>query len=426
MSYVPDAVRINTFRPSAPIPPSLFVGRSKELTVLRNTLHQVGAGYPSNFMIIGERGIGKSSLLSYLKAIASPDDRNHTSVGTHAMAEPFLVVHVAIDNKTDQLGLILKVEFALQAALARIEKLAAFVRQAWEFVRRVEVAGTKIGSAEPTMSRDLLIEQFISSLATTAERICEPQREGKPHYRGVILLVDEADAASPELDIGRLLRQVSEGAQMRGCTRLCIGLAGLPELKKVVRDSHPSALRTFPDIPIEPFSDPEARKVIEACLFEANRLNSSPTTISVDAIETILALSQGYPHFLQQFGHSAFEADTDGVISGTDVSDGANGSNGAIAQLGQRYYAEDYYVRVTDDGCRETLRGMAEHLNNWTTKAQIQRSLHDKTVPLEDSLRTLCNLGIIQQKADAIDVYRLGHRAFALWIKLHTRHEKRP
>ena len=58
--------RINPFRPNSPINPGMFVGRVGELEKLEAALLQTKAGQPTNFMLTGERGIGKTSLLDYL------------------------------------------------------------------------------------------------------------------------------------------------------------------------------------------------------------------------------------------------------------------------------------------------------------------------------------------------------------------------
>ena len=63
------------------------------------------------------------------------------------------------------------------------------------------------------------------------------------------------------------------------------------------------------------------------------------TTISDEALNLLAELSEGYPHFVQQFAYSAFEADNDDVIDVIDVLEGSYGESGAIAQLGEKYFA---------------------------------------------------------------------------------------
>jgi hypothetical protein len=64
------ATRTNPFRPNSPVSPGMFVGRLDELGALEQSLVQTRAGQPKHFMVTGERGIGKTSLLNYLRWVA--------------------------------------------------------------------------------------------------------------------------------------------------------------------------------------------------------------------------------------------------------------------------------------------------------------------------------------------------------------------
>ena len=68
--------RINPFKPNSPVPTAMFAGRYDEIKELETGLFQTQKGYSSNFLITGERGIGKSSLMMLLKYVA---DGNFTT-----------------------------------------------------------------------------------------------------------------------------------------------------------------------------------------------------------------------------------------------------------------------------------------------------------------------------------------------------------
>src|SRR5437773_8444840 len=65
--------RYNPFRPGSIVTPGMFSGRSEEILALEQSLFQTRAGNPNHFLIQGERGIGKSSLLFYLQCVARGD-----------------------------------------------------------------------------------------------------------------------------------------------------------------------------------------------------------------------------------------------------------------------------------------------------------------------------------------------------------------
>lgn len=118
MSYV------NTFQPQSPISQGLFVGRRPEIQRLESVLRHAKAHRPINFMITGERGIGKTSLMHYLMGMArSFGDFEHDS-------HNFLIADVVIDKTTTTLDLVKKVEFSLRKELERTERGRAFLGKA--------------------------------------------------------------------------------------------------------------------------------------------------------------------------------------------------------------------------------------------------------------------------------------------------------
>ena len=56
-------IKYNPFKPGSIIHPGMFSGRVDELRALESALFQTKNGNPTHFLIHGERGIGKSSLL---------------------------------------------------------------------------------------------------------------------------------------------------------------------------------------------------------------------------------------------------------------------------------------------------------------------------------------------------------------------------
>ena len=62
--------RINPFQPNSPVAPGMFAGRITHLKSLEEALRQTRGDRPKHFMLSGERGIGKTSLLQYFKWMA--------------------------------------------------------------------------------------------------------------------------------------------------------------------------------------------------------------------------------------------------------------------------------------------------------------------------------------------------------------------
>jgi hypothetical protein len=290
-------------------------------------------------------------------------------------------------------------------------------------MQRVEAGGFKLNEARKA-SDELLLDEFTYSLIETANRICSDADTSTPWTAkadGILILIDEADNGSKGLHLGSFFKLVTERLQRRGCNRVMFGLAGLPELRKVMHESHPSSLRIFDELALDRLSIDEVNQVIDLCLREANQPgDTSPNTIADDGRALLVAYSEGYPHFIQQFGYSAFAVNRDNIISHDDVIQGALGPRGALEQIGDRYYRNDFYNKIQKESYRKVLRIMAENLDGWVTKQQIRAKFEGSDSILDNAIKALRDRKIILSKEGELGVYRLQHKAFAVWIRYYT------
>jgi AAA ATPase domain len=409
--------KINPFRPNSPVNPGMFVGRLDEVEALERSLAQTRAGQPKHFMVTGERGIGKTSLLNYLRWVA----QGYIDVDGDKFN--FLVVDVDIEKATTPSSLARKIERALRSELGKTESARTFLSKTWEFISRVEAGGVSLKEISKESDAEDLLDELAYSLAATASRLCDAESEGSvfsARYQGLLLCVDEADSASKDLQLGALLKSLSERLQKRGCDKLMIGLAGLENLRDVLRDSHPSVLRIFDEIHLRRLSGDEVDRVTSKCIKEANENNAKETSIDDEATKLLAGLSEGYPHFIQQFGFSAFAADSDDKIDRADVERGAFGRRGALDLIGDRYYRDNFYNKIQQESYRRVLRVMADNLDAWMSKADIRARFKGDETTLSSALQALRERHIIVSKEGERGVYRLQQKGFALWIKLYT------
>ncbi len=409
-------MKVNPFEPFGPVNPGSFVGRVEELRRLKSALLQTSAGKPVNFMITGERGIGKTSLLNYLKYAAEG------YIPIDGLKLCLVVVDTEIDQSTTQLGLISKIELGLEKALGRQEAGRDFLKKTWALLQRVEAGGIRLSEAQRA-SDEVVLDEFAYSLAETVNRICSDSGEAtlwsmKSHR--ILILIDECDNGSKVLQLGSFFKLLAERLQRRRCDHVMFGLAGLSDLRKVLHDSHPSSLRIFDELVLDRLSTQEVNSVIDLCLQEANEKNAKPTTITDDGRELLVTLSEGYPHFIQQFGYSAFAADTDDLIDRHDVSRGAFEQGGAFDQIGDHYYRNDFYNKIQKESYRKVLRIMAENLDGWVTKQEIRKRFKGRDSVLNNAIKALRDRKIIWSKEGETGVYRLQHKGFATWIRYYT------
>lgn len=406
-------VRYNPFRPGSIVTPGMFAGRFAELQGTEQALYQTKHGNPHHFLIHGERGIGKSSLLFSLQWVAT---------GRIAPLEggdfKFISISIELEPSNSYLDIIQKVGNELRREVARRRPGGELAKATWEFLKRWEVAGVKYTDAKSEPKPNELLDE----LTHTVERILE---QFGSEVDGILILIDEADKAPAEAHLGEFVKVFTERLTKRGCNRVCLGLAGLSTLLQNLRQSHESSVRIFQIFTLEPLLESERMQVIDSGLSEAKEKNGFETTIAQEAKQLISAWSEGYPHFVQQFSFSAFDEDKDNNIDTVDVLGGAlDPEKGAIYQLGLKYFHELYFDQIGADEYRDVLRAMAERFDTWVTKAEIRKTVAIKESTLNNAISALKKRHIILAKPGVAGTYRLPTRSFAVWIKAFTQAKK--
>ena len=403
------ALRLNPYRPGSPVSFGMFAGRAEETQALDAIIHQCKLGNATHFLILGERGIGKSSLMFYLQCVAAGQiDSWNDARYRH------LTVSIELEPHTDYLALIRKVGSELRRELSKIEKVRAGIKDAWKFLSRWEVMGVRYEQSAAANAPTEVLEELVEDVGQILTRL-------RGDIDGLVLLIDEADKPPPNAHLGEFCKIFAERLQRKGHENVCIGLAGLPATLVRLRQSHESSPRLFQIFNLEPLSMEERIDVVRRGLRVAKEKGGAEVTITPDAEALIATASEGYPHFIQQFAYSAFEADADGIIDDRDVIAGMFQENGAFQQLGYKYFSDQYFEKIASDDYRLVLREVAQRAPNYVTKADIRAATGLKESVLTNALTALKKRGIILSKAGVRAQYKLPTNSFAVWITAFTK-----
>lgn len=396
----------------------MFVGRVFELGAIDRGLVQAKGGNPTHILILGERGIGKTSLLNVVSLFAKGE------VAWDAQAHNFAVARVTMNEQMTLVDFAKGIRRAIEREADKESPGIALAKKAWGFLSRFEVMGVAYTSAEPPAPNMDLIQDLIFGLVDTVKALTAPTSGVGREKDGLVLVVDEADKCAPTLSLGTFLKTLSETLAAENCNHVLIVMAGLPTLRDVLLKSHPSSLRLFQELTLDPLSSDEMTTVVERGLAEA-RKGGTEITLAENAKGCIATYSEGYPHFIQQVAYCAFEADTDGVITEADVDAGALGPHGAIAMIGDRYYVQPFYHDIKVDSQREILTIMAQKWSSWITKDEIRQKFDGNVTALDNGLRALKDKGTIIPREGSKGQYRLQWASFAFWIRTHERSGRR-
>lgn len=396
--------KFNPFRPNSLVTPGMFTGRINEVNRAERALFQTKNRNPQHFMFEGERGIGKSSLFRYLDWLA----RGEVPTSERGKFN-FVVVNIELREMMGHGDVIDRLMMELRSQISGMSRVREICKRAWEFVSRFEAYGTRYRQNEDAARRE--------GLDTLTNTLGDLITDAGEEIDGVLLLIDEADKPPATAHLGELCKLLTERLAYKNCERVSIGLAGLPGLVGRLRTSHESAPRVFDVLSVEPLTVDERITVIHRGLAEAEKINHVKTMISNQAAGLIANLSDGYPHFIQQFAYCAFDKDVDDFIDIADVIEGAFEEHGALDQLGRRYFSDWYIDQIGSEDYRRVLSTMAESSDSWVSRPKIFASSGVRERIVDNALRVLKERRIIIQNDRVRGEYRLPAKAFAAWIK---------
>ncbi len=407
----------NPFRPNSPAPSNMFVGRIHELNRIDDALLKLREGNPSHIMIVGERGIGKSSLLLFANLLARGELSwlNNESFN-------YLTVQFSIDSNLRTLSLIKKVQSRIKRQLQKQETFNKLLSDSWSFLKKIEIASSRVH--ENALDEDELFDNFVYSLSDTCQSLAKEnfltEKGVKTKKEGIVFLIDEVDASSPELNLGSFLKNLAEALQVEGCNNVIFILSGLPRMRTVLRDSHPSSLRLFEELELHPLKNPDVKIIFERGLEHVNEKSTPQFSFSPQALEKMTSTSEGYPHFIQQIGFSTFETNSDSTISEKTANKAIFGKNGALDLIGDRYYRDMYFTNIKEDAYREILDLMADNLGNTTSRKALRDKFSKSDQILDNGIRTLKERNIILPVQGKRGQYKFQWIGFAVWIKFFT------
>ena len=256
------------FRPGPGGLPPYLAGRAEEQALFRSRLALLDRGEPtpSEVILYGPRGNGKTALLVWLKEVAAP-----------SYAVDVLRLYPA------------KISTALKLA----ERLLP--RTWWNTVAPDTVSFRGItwrpGKDEPAPAPDEALAARVSK-------------------RALVLLLDEAHTLSPEVGPELLngLQEVGREAPLLSV------LAGTPDLQAHFGTMGASFWDRSLQVPLGRLNESAAAEAIR------RPLESDELSISDDAVDFIVRESHGYPYFLQLWGAAVWNRVSGGASGRSEIT----------------------------------------------------------------------------------------------------------
>ncbi len=172
----------------------MFTGRAEEIVAVERSLFQAKCGNPQHFLIEGERGIGKSSLLFLVSAFAQG-----TISPIEAPDMKFLVLSVDLGNATSQIDIVRSIARELRSEIGRTSAIKENARKVWDFLTNWEILGVRYHKGNVGLQSDDARDELIAQIS----ELCNT---GACEIDGVFIIIDEADAPPVEAALGEFLK----------------------------------------------------------------------------------------------------------------------------------------------------------------------------------------------------------------------------
>ena len=365
-----DKVR-NPFNPGAGSRPPLLVGRDDQIEAMTIAIQRLAVGrFERSLLLKGLRGVGKTVLLNEFGQIAA----QHGWLHSHLEATEDARIASAIAALARRVLLELSVT---ARAKARAQKALGVLRS---FVKvHVPMGDSTLVidfDAQPGRADSGELDGDLSGL------FAEVGETARAAGTGVLLTIDEIQYLQRG-DLSALIVGLHRISQL-GLPLLVAG-AGLPSLPGLAGEARSYAERLFTYVDIGSLVHGDAvRAVVQPSEDEGG-------SWSANALERVVADTEGYPYFLQEFGKQAWNVAEGPEITLNDVEAAVVL---AIDDLDRGFFRAR--IDKTTDAERDYLRAMAALGGPGPYKSgDVSRRLGKKTTqtgPVRDSLikRGLC------------------------------------
>lgn len=363
----------NPFAPGAGSQPPELAGRSNVLTAAETAIKRATLGkHAKSQILLGLRGTGKTVLLNKIEDIAETSGHQTSfleSPEDKALAE---MLYPQIFQVVRRLSLIENAKALAHVAMGGLRSFASTFN--------IEVGDVSVSvDAAPGLADSGELEFDVTDL------FVKVGETAKAAGKGWTLLIDELQYLD-KTELSALIVAMHRISQ-KGLPVKLFG-AGLPQIAALSGNAKSYAERLFDYPPIGPLSREAAETAIRHPIEEESE------SIADGAIDEIYAKTQGYPYFLQEWGHQTWLVAKKSPITKSDVK---KASLQAIERL------DDGFFRVRIDRLtpkeKEYVHAMAELGPGPYRSADVADSLGQEVQALGPRRATIIRKGMIYSPA---------------------------
>jgi hypothetical protein len=388
------------FHPGQPVPIEFFVGRTKEIERLRSMVKAARQGRLKIGFVSGERGIGKSSLVSFVRHLS---EREEKAAGCHVLLGGVSTVPEMVRRTFDRL---------LKESIERPwhAKLREFFGK---HVREVGLFGISLELALQGKDIQTLTDGFVASLHSLLDRL-------QTERQVLLLILDDINGlATSEYFANWLKSTVDDIATSGRRLPLCLLVVGLEERRRELVKSQPSLARVFELIEISPWDEGETRQ------FYLQVFRSAGGALDPDALGHMVEATGGLPVLAHEIGEAVWRRARGGDIM---LAEAVTGVMDAADVIGRKHLEPQVLQALRSPRYRSILRKIAELPRGLEfRRAEVgQRLAPDERKVMDNFLRRMKDLGaIISDEESGPGGYRFPNHLHALYFWMESQRSRK-
>jgi len=367
-----DPVR-NPFAPGAGSQPPELAGRDEIISDAGIAIQRVLAGrHNKSQILLGLRGTGKTVLLNKIEQLA--EKHSHLTAFIEAPDNGSLasLLYPKIHQVLRKLLVIEDAKAKAHTAMRALQSFASvFKISVGDLTLSVD---PEVGTADSGSLEYDLGDLFI--------RIGEAAQSGGTAWT---LLVDEMQYLD-ETELAALIVAIHRVSQKQ-LPVMFFG-AGLPQIAALSGNAKSYAERLFAFPPVGPLDNESARTAIR------QPIEDEGESISDEALQMIVARTEGYAYFLQEWGYQAWNIANASPINTGDVD---NASSAALRRLDEGFFRVRF-DRLTPKE-REYVQAMAKLGKSPYRSSEVADELGENVQTLGPRRAKIINKGMIYSPA---------------------------
>ena len=380
------------FSPGQPVPIEFFVGRIGEVKRLRGMVKASTQGKFRIGFVSGERGIGKSSLASFVRYLSEHESQ---VAGCHVFLGGVEDLNEMLRRTFDRL---------LKESMDKPwhEQIRNFFGN---HVRQVGLFGVTLELNLQESDWSTLAHDFVPTVRRLLNEI-------KDQKRALFLILDDINGlAGSEVFANWLKSTVDEISTSQQKMPLCILVVGLEERRQELVSKQPSLARVFELIDIAPWSDDEAMD------FYRKSFDAVGATVADSDMHQLVRFTGGLPVLAHEIGDAVWRTAEGPEIESKEVWEGILT---AAEVIGRKLLQPQVFRAIRSERYRSILRKMSGAPRMSFGRSELMGRLSDNERKVMDNfLRRMKRLGALETDPEVKGGYQFPNLLHMLyfWIE---------